>query len=139
MLGERDLMKRTNLKQTQIRVIKSDLMEQKIIREVTVGRSKKFEYITGAPQLNTKAFEELRASKTRDLDKMIEYVETTQSRMKYLCDYLGDSSTHSFTNCDNTGLKKITVSVNDEWAQKLQTFREDYFPVLEVETRGSLS
>ena len=39
MLGERDLMKRTNLKQTQIRVIKADLMEQKIIREVTVGRS----------------------------------------------------------------------------------------------------
>jgi len=137
MLGERDLMKRTNLKQTQIRVIKADLMEQKIIREVTVGRSKKFEYITGAPQLNTKAFEELRASKTRDLDKMIEYVETNQSRMKYLCDYLGDSSTHSFTNCDNTGLKKITVSVNDEWTQKLQAFREDYFPALEVETRGT--
>ena len=137
MLGERDLMRRTNLRQNQIRVIKADLMEQKIIREVTVGRSKKFEYITGAPQLNSKAFEELRESKTRDLDKMIEYVETTQSRMKYLCDYLGDSSTHSFTNCDNTGLKKITVSVNNEWVQKLQAFREDYFPVLEVETRGT--
>lgn len=137
MLGERDLMRRTNLKQNQIRVIKADLMEQKIIREVTVGRGKKFEYITGAPLLNTKAFEELRSSKTRDLDKMIEYVETTQSRMKYLCDYLGDSSTHSFANCDNTGLKKIIVSVNDEWVQKLQAFREDYFPALEVETRGT--
>ena len=137
MLGERDLMRRTNLKQTQIRVIKADLMEQKIIRELTFGRSKKFEYITGAPQLSTKAFEELRASKTRDLDKMIEYVETTQSRMKYLCDYLGDSSTHSFTNCDNTGLKKIIVSVNDVWKQRLKEFREDYFPVLEVVKRGT--
>ncbi|MBN1337695.1 MAG: RecQ family ATP-dependent DNA helicase [Bacteroidales bacterium] len=137
MLGERDLMRRTNLKQNQIRVIKADLLEQKIIREVTVGRGKKFEYITGAPQLNTKAFEELRASKTRDLDKMIEYVETSQSRMKYLCDYLGDSSSHSFTNCDNTGLKKIVVSTNDEWTQRLQDFREDYFPLLEVETRGT--
>ncbi len=137
MLGERDLMRRTNLKKNQIRVIKADLMEQKIIREVTVGRGKKFEYITGAPQLNTKAFEELRASKTRDLDKMIEYVETTQSRMKYLCNYLGDSSTNSFANCDNTGLKNITVTVNDEWVQKLQAFREEYFPALEVETRGT--
>ena len=137
MLGERDLMIRTNLKQPQIRVIKADLIEQKIIREVTVGRSKKIEYISGAPALNTKAFEELRANKTRDLEKMIEYVETTQSRMKYLCDYLGDSSTHSFNNCDNTGLKKIIVSVNDEWTHKLQEFREDYFPVLEVETRGT--
>ncbi|MCF8265340.1 MAG: RecQ family ATP-dependent DNA helicase [Ignavibacteriales bacterium] len=137
MLGERELMKRTNLKQTQIRVIKADLIEQKIIREVTVGKSKKFEYIPGAPQLNTKTFEELRASKTRDLDKMLEYVETTQSRMKYLCDYLGDSSIHDFTNCDNTGLKKRTVSVNEEWTKKLQDFREDYFPELDVETKGA--
>jgi ATP-dependent DNA helicase RecQ len=137
MLGEGDLMRRTNLKQTQIRVIKADLIEQKIIREVTIGRSKKFEYITDAPQLNTKAFEELRASKTRDLEKMIEYVETTQSRMKYLCDYLGDLFSHVFTNCDNTGLKKLVVFTTDDWVKKLQDFREDYFPILEVETKGT--
>ena len=137
LLGERDLMRRTNLKQTQIRVIKADLIEQKIVREITVGKSKKFEYITGAPPLNTKVFEELRASKTQDLEKMVEYVETSQSRMKYLCDYLGDSSTHSFTNCDNTGLKKIVVSVTEELTKQLQDFREDYFPELEVESKGS--
>ena len=68
---------------------------------------------------------------------MIEYVETTQSRMKYLCDYLGDSSNQSFNNCDNTGLKKISVSVSPEWNQKLQDYREDYFPELEVELRGT--
>jgi ATP-dependent DNA helicase RecQ len=137
MLGERDLMRRTNLKQNQIRVIKSDLMEQKIIREVTIGRDKKFEYITHAPQLNTKAFEELRASKMNDLERMIGYVQTTQSRMKYLCDYLGDNKAYLFNNCDNTGLKKITVVTTPEWNQKLQNFREDYFPVLEVEIRGT--
>jgi ATP-dependent DNA helicase RecQ len=137
MLGERDLMRRTNLKMNQIRVIKADLIEQKIIREVTINGRKKFEYITNAPPLNTKAFEELRASKTNDLEKMIEYVETTLSRMKYLCDYLGDRSSKTFTNCDNTGLKKITVTVTPEWAQKLQDFREDYFPELAVETRGT--
>ncbi len=137
LLGEHDLMRRTNLKQTQIRVIQADLIEQKIIREVTIGKSKKFEYITGAPQLNTKVFEELRANKTKDLEKMIEYIETTQSRMKYLCDYLGDNSLHTFNNCDNTGLKKISVSITPEWNQKLQNYREDYFPELEVELRDT--
>lgn len=137
MLGERDLMRRTNLKQNQIRVIKADLIEQKIMREVTIGKSKKFEYIAGALPLNTKAFEELRANKTKDLEKMVEYIETTQSRMKYLCDFLGDSSTQIFKNCDNTGLKKMSVTVSPEWNQKLQDFREDYFPVLEVETKGT--
>ena len=137
LLGEREVMRKTNLKQTQIRVIKSDLIEQGIIREVTFGKSKKFEYISNAPSLDTKAFEELRNTKKADLEKMIEYVETTESRMKFLCDFLGDSNNQEFTNCDNTGLGKIKVNINDEWKQKLQDFREDYFPNLEVESRGS--
>lgn len=137
LLGERELMMKTNLKQTQFRVIKSDLIEQGIIREVTVGRYKKFEYITNAPALNTQAFEELRNAKKADLEQMIQYVETSQSRMKFLCDFLGDSTTHNFTNCDNTGLNKITFRPNEEWTQKLQNFREDYFPTLQVEGKAS--
>lgn len=137
MLGERDLMRRTNLKMTQIRVIKADLIGQKIAREVTIGKSKMIEYITGAPELDTKAFEELRAIKTADLEQMIGYVNTTGSRMKYLCDFLGDGTNQEFKNCDNTGFSKRTVVVTDEWRQKLQEFRENYFPELIVETKGS--
>ncbi|WP_052911689.1 RecQ family ATP-dependent DNA helicase [Riemerella anatipestifer] len=137
LLGERELMKRTNLKQTQIRVIKADLIEQGIIREVMIGRSKKYEFIANSQPLNTKAFEELRNEKMKDLGNMIGYVETTNSRMKFLCDYLGDTSNHTFTNCDNTGEKKIIVNVTPDWTEKLQSFRENYFPVLEVEGRGS--
>jgi ATP-dependent DNA helicase RecQ len=132
LLGERDLMKRTNLKQSQIRVIKADLIEQEIIREVMIGRSKKFEFIPNSQPLNTKAFEELRNAKLIDLENMIAYVETDKSRMKFLCDYLGDNSNHAYNNCDNTGEKKITISVTPEWSEKLQNFREDYFPELEL-------
>lgn len=137
LLGERDLMKRTNLKQNQIRVIKADLIEQGIIREVMIGNSKKYEFIPNSQALNTKEFEELRNGKLADLENMIAYVETDKSRMKFLCDYLGDNSNHTFNNCDNTGEKKIVVSVTPEWTEKLQNFREDYFPELEVESKGS--
>lgn len=137
LLGERDLMKRTNLKQNQIRVIKADLIEQGIIREVMIGKSKKYEFVSNSQPLNAKAFEELRNAKLADLENMIAYVETDKSRMKFLCDYLGDNSNHTFNNCDNTGEKKITVSVTPEWTEKLQNFREDYFPELEVESKGS--
>ncbi len=137
LLGERDLMRRTNLKQTQIRVIKADLIEQKIIREVTFGKTKKLEYIPGAPALNIAMFDELRAKKILDLEKMVEYVETTQSRMNFLCDFLGDTTTHNFSNCDNTGYRKRFVTVQPEWAQKLLEFRENWFPELEVATRGT--
>jgi ATP-dependent DNA helicase RecQ len=134
MLGERDLMKKTNLKQNQLRVIKADLMDQGIIRQLA---NKKFEYILNAPPINTKAFEELRNLKTKDLDSMIEYVETDKSRMKFLCEYLGDESKHNFKNCDNTGQEKIKVAVTQEWIEKLQAFREDYFPQLEVKSNNS--
>lgn len=137
LLGERELIKFTNLKQNQIRVIKADLMEQGIIREVVINGRKKFEYITNAPALNSKAFEELREVKMNDLNSMIEYVETNQSRMKYLCDFLGDKSEQNYHNCDNTGLKKLKVIVTPEWKQKLNDFREGYFPVLDVHTKGS--
>lgn len=137
LLGERDLMRKTNLKRTQVRVIKSDLIDQGIIREIRLGGNKKFEFILNAPPLNTKAFEELRNLKKDDLEMMIQYVETSRSRMKYLCDFLGDTSSHSYTNCNNTGLKNIVVTADDEWTQKLRDFRENYFPDLKVESKGS--
>jgi ATP-dependent DNA helicase RecQ len=138
LFGEREIIKSTNLKQTQFRVIKTDLMEQNIIREVQYGKSKKYEFNPKAQPLNTKTFEELRAAKTRELDKMVAYIETTGSRMQYLCNYLGDTSNHTFTNCDNTGEKKIAkVIVTPEWTEKLQDFRENYFPELVVEDKNS--
>jgi ATP-dependent DNA helicase RecQ len=136
-LGLWELCNKINLKQTQVRVITADLMEQGIIREVQYDKRKKYEFIPNSQPLNTKTFEELRAVKLKELENMIQYVETTESRMKFLCDYLGDDTNHTFTNCDNTGQKKIKVIVTPEWTDKLQYFRENYFPELEVETKGS--
>lgn len=137
LLGERELMKKTNLKQTQARVIKADLIEQGIIREIMIGKNKKYEYVTNAPALNASAFDELRNAKRQDLKDMIGYVNTTSSRMKYLCDFLGDITTRNYKNCDNTGLEKIRITATVEWQNKLQLFREGYFPVLDVESKES--
>lgn len=132
LLSFSELTKLTNLKQNQLRVIKADLIDQGIIREVVFGRRKKYEYIPGSKPLDTKAFEELRNAKMADLENMIAYVETKNSRMKFLCDYLGDNSSHTFTNCDNTGEKKITVSTTPDWKEKLKIFKENFYPILEV-------
>jgi ATP-dependent DNA helicase RecQ len=134
LFGLRELTKQTNLKQTQLRVILTDLMEQKIIREVHYERKKYYEFIPDSLPLNPKSFEELRDAKLHDLSKMLEYVETNGSRMKYLCDYLGDNSKQNFSNCDNTGEKKLKVAITPEWTDKLQDFRENCFPELTVQT-----
>ena len=68
---------------------------------------------------------------------MIGYIDTSESRMKYLCKYLGDESIVKPGNCDNTGLKKIKVIVTPEWTERLKEFRENYFPELKVEMKGT--
>lgn len=136
-LGERNLMKACNLKQTQIRVIKSDLIEQNIIKEVLYGKSKKYEYQYNAKPLDTKSFEELRIAKLKDLDAMREYVYTTKPRMQFLCDFLDNETSESYNNCDNTNLIPINIFINQQWVDRLKEFRETYFPILDVETKGS--
>ncbi len=132
-LGEKQLMKKTNMKQTQIRVIKADLIEQGIIKEV----SKKYEYQFNAPELNAAKFDELRNAKLKDLDSMVDYVFTTEPRMKFLCEYLGDTLPSKFENCDNSRYKKRTVNPEKETIGKLIEFRGTYFPVLNVESTNS--
>ncbi|MDR1792901.1 MAG: hypothetical protein LBR36_05620 [Bacteroidales bacterium] len=127
----------TDITEKQFRVIKSDLMEQGIIREVQYGKTKQYEFITHSQPLDTHTFKELREAKLKDLDKMLEYVETTDSRMKFLCDYLGDNQHVNFLNCDNTGQKKIHINVTPELTEELQNFRENNFPDLEVNSLDS--
>ena len=131
-LGERQLIKAANLKTNQVRVIKADLIEQGIIREVLYGRSKKYEYQYNAPQLDTGPFQELRSAKFKELKAMVEYLFTTQPRMQFLCDYLGDEATGEFANCDNTGLEKFEVNPEEATLAKLEDFRETFLPELEV-------
>jgi ATP-dependent DNA helicase RecQ len=135
-LRELEIIKKTNIKKNHFQVIKSDLMEQGIIREIKNGSVKRYEYIFGAPPLNVKPFEELRTAKYKELASMLEYVNTQTSRMKYLCNFLGDKTDTKFTNCDNTTLTKLTVDLTFEWKQKIQEFRETFFPDLKVASKN---
>lgn len=139
LLGEWDIIKRTDLKQTQFRVIRADLIEQGIVREITIEGRKKLEYIHNAPPLDSRAFEALRMHKLQDLQKMVDYVFITDSRMRYLCRYLGDASSGPFEKtCDNTGLPRLGVVMDREWKRKLLEFKLNYFPELEVKTSGTV-
>ncbi len=129
-LGERDIAKGANLKSNQIRIIKADLIEQGIVKEVMYGKSKKYEYQYDAPALDVKRFEDLRRAKLKDLDSMVDYVYTKEPRMKFLCSFLDSDEASEYSNCDNTNLSPIVPTVIPELARKLEEFRETYFPIL---------
>ena len=135
--GLHQLIKQVNLKQTHVRVILADLIEQGIVNEVLEGKTKKYEYKFNAPQLNTTTFEGLRNAKLQDLESMIRYTNFEQCRMQFLCDFLGDSLPQRCGNCDNDTGKHIHVTMTEVWRNKLEEFRSNYFPLLEVETTKS--
>jgi ATP-dependent DNA helicase RecQ len=134
MLTESEILKETNLIRNQIRVIKADLIDQGIIKEVMYGKRKNYEYQFNAPELNTKKFDVQRELKMKDLDAMVDYVNTKEPRMKYLCSFLDDDSSAEYSNCDNTKYTKRTVTPQKETAQKLKEFKDNFFPVLNVQT-----
>ena len=131
-MGIRDLMRKTNLNRTKIEVIVGDLVNQSIVNEVVSDRSKKYEYLGVAPQLDTTAFDEFREFKSRELDKIIEYAETDKCRMFYLCDYLEDRDVKVCHKCDNCRGKKWIYEINAEWQEKVDDFKNNYFPEIDL-------
>ena len=132
-LSEREIMKRANLKQNQIRVIKADLIDQGIIKEVSYeSKSKRYEYQYNANALDVSKFEELRKAKIKDLDSMVSYVYTDIPRMEYLCRFLDSDENSIYANCDNTNMEKLNVEYDEVMFEKLADFRNSYFPELVV-------
>lgn len=137
LLGRNEIIKATNLKQTQVSVILADLIDQKIINEQIVGKSKKYFFNPIAPALDLSAFETLRNAQNQELEKMLEYTGISSCRMQYLCNYLGDERHEDCGVCDNDTRQHMRVVATESMKQQLQEFRETFFPILEVETQRS--
>ena len=137
LLGEREVLKAANIKLGAFRVIKADLIEQGIIKEVLVNNLKKYQYQYNAPSLNTAGFDALRAAKLKDLDSMVAYVFTSEPRMKYLCGYLGDKCQGRCSGCDNTDEPRLFPIADQFYTDKLKEFRESYFPEIKCVERGN--
>jgi len=134
-LGERQIMKATNLKQTQVRTIKADLIDQEIIREVMYGRSKKYEYQYNAPKLDFSPFENLRNHRLKEFDKMVKYTATNNCKMLYLCNYLGDSSLENCDRCDSCLNLDNNFEMSEDDREKIKQFQNNFFPILEVKNK----
>lgn len=128
ILGLHGIIKATNLKQNQVTVILNDLIEQGIV--VKVGSQ--YEYKFDAPKLDTKPFEALREARLKELREMLNYVESNGCRMRFLCDFLGDTVHDNCNQCDNDVGRYVKLTITDEWLKKLNNFRRLDSPLLEV-------
>ena len=132
------IIRKINLKQTAINVILADLIDQGIITRVTRDDRHLYELKYKAPLLDTKAFEELRVAKLEDFNQMKAYIATRTCRMNFLQNYLGDETTAPCGKCDNDRNKDYRIRADKEELRKIEKFRENYFPVLDVERKNGI-
>jgi len=137
-LGLHGIIRQVNLKQTAINVILNDLVDQKIISQAVYGRRKIYEYRFDAPKLDSRVFTKLREHKLDEFEQMKSYVNTQFCRMKFLCNYLGDTNEKECGHCDIDLGKQFFKTVNTDWLEKIQRYRETYFPILKVETKTGI-
>ncbi len=137
-LGLHGIIRKINRKQTAVNVILADLIDQGIVVKNTSGISPRYELKFSAPELKTQGFEELRSAKLEDYEQMKGYLTTNKCRMNYLQNYLGDSVTSTCGKCDNDLGKNFIVRASLDELKKIEEFRENYFPVLDVTTKTSI-
>ena len=138
-LRESDIMRQTNLRQQQVRVIKADLLDQKIARETKDNRTTYLEYRFGAPEVKEEPFRILREHKERELESMKDYIYNNGSRMKFLCSYLGDEHIEEVENCDNTNLSPLNYSLSNIIEDQLNAFWDNFFPVLTMAPKTTMN
>ncbi len=137
-LGLFGVVRRINLKQTAVNVILADLIDQGIVIKRTVGKSSLYELKFNAPALQTKGFEDLREAKLGDFEQMKAYMNTNACRMSFLQNYLGDTTKSICGKCDVDLEKRLVVNASAEILEKINAFRDNYFPVLDVETKTGI-
>lgn len=96
-LREQKIMLETGLSQTAVRNITADLREQGLVGRDSQGYYRAI--AQGTPCFD--AHGELRQHKLAELEAMIQYTQTKECRMVFLCNYLGDPEVKPCGHCDN--------------------------------------
>ena len=133
--GELDIIKQTNLKQTQVRNILADLLEQGVC--IKNHSSRKYSYIFGKAYKNNNN-QKLRDLKLKELELMIDYTTTKSCRMLFLCNYLGDQTNTPCGKCDicKDSIEKFEINIEDY--EEVNNFNKNNHPVLPVSVKSEI-
>ncbi|PZA06049.1 RecQ family ATP-dependent DNA helicase [Meiothermus sp. PNK-Is4] len=115
-LGENQILEKTGLAKTALRNILQDLKEQGLVSKM----NGLYRTISSA-RPNFSALIEIRDAKEKELEKMIEYITTSQCRMMLICVYLGDETAKHCGQCDNCK-KQPTPAVSESILTQAQQF-----------------
>ncbi len=137
-LGLHSIIRRINLKQTAVKVILADLIDQGIVIKTTKSSKVLYELKYNAPALQTKGFDALRIAKLADYEHMKNYLNGSSCKMNYLQNYLGDPTQSICGKCDVDSGENYTVKITAEEREKIEEFRGNYFPVLSFETKTGI-
>lgn len=96
----------------------NDLFDQNIIFK----KGKYYEYNPNAPELDEDYFIWQKQQKLQELQKMIDYAESNDCRMKFLCNYLEDDLLDDCKLCDNCKNYYFKLDNYSETKTKIDSF-----------------
>ena len=103
-------------------ILLNDLFDQNII----VKRGKMYEYNPDAPALDEDYFIWQKQQKLKELQCMIDYAQTKECKMKYICNYLEDNSVDKCNLCDNCKNFKFDLNNFSETKIKIEEFYSQF-------------
>ncbi|MGL6100147.1 MAG: RecQ family ATP-dependent DNA helicase [Fusobacteriaceae bacterium] len=127
-----------DIRETQMRTILNDLINQKIIRK----NKGIYEYIPNAPELKIDIFNSLKKDKYKRVEDIKSYINSTDCRMLYITNYLDDySNNEKCKNCDNdknwNDKIKESIILSESDNQDFTKFYEKYLhPILEIKSKS---
>lgn len=133
--GEIDIIKQTNLKQTQVRNILADLLEQGVCNKN--HSSRKYSYIFGKVYKHN-SNQKLRDLKLKELELMVDYTTTKSCRMLFLCNYLGDQTNTPCGKCDICKDSIENYEISNEEYEEVNNFNKNNHPVLPVSVNSEI-
>ena len=137
---QKEIIMECDIDKDEFRTIIEDLMDEEAVFKNTAGKTKYYEYNPDFRGLDYSSIENLREYKMKRLKDIIDFVDTKECRMNYICKYLGDTRHAKCGICDNDTNDVVSVVISSEYRTLLDRFyAEEFHPVLEVETsRGIL-
>lgn len=92
-----------------------NLYERKIVEKIEHRSvTTYYKILDNAPQLNIEIISMIRKYKYNQLELMLNYISTSDCRMKFLCNDLGDNLENACTICDNCNTGFSVVDICDD-------------------------
>lgn len=121
-----DLIRKFNVKKTQVDIVLNDLAEQAIVNKTGT----KYEVRFNAPDIDFKLIDAVRITKVAQVEAIRNYTNLDSGYATHIANYLGDQVSHS--TATDLDVRPYLSAVDDVLKESFNVFLDNFHPELEL-------